>query len=148
MLVENFVIVDSGAIEYNGCYLDLHNNFDFTALTYDVSKRCVVLEWCRNQGEWAGKEKYERLKLLFESVSIFTVRPRNNAKPYSEDESLSYLGYLHPDDLELMDGFLPPEQSCNDYHLVLGFESGLVIKLYSETIRLLVEDRISLAGTH
>lgn len=137
MRAENFFIIGSVAIEYNGSYLDLHNNFDFTALSYEVSTRRVVLEWNKNLGEWARAENYERLKLLFENVSIFCIHPRNSSQPFSEDDCLSYIGYLHPDDIELMEGFLPPEQSENNYHLVLSFESGLVIKLYSETVKLI-----------
>lgn len=138
MRAENFLVIDSVAIEYDGSYLDLHNNFDFTALTYEVSTRRVALEWRKNSGEWARNENYEKFKLLFENVSVFYVYTRNSSKPFSEDDCLSYIGYLHPDDVELMEGFLPPEQSGNDYHLIFGFESGLVIKLYSENIKLIV----------
>lgn len=36
MLAENFLVISSVAIEYNNNYLDLYNNFDFTALSYNM----------------------------------------------------------------------------------------------------------------
>ncbi|MBU3057894.1 hypothetical protein [Pseudomonas indica] len=135
MRLENFKIIDSIAIEYGGYYLDLHNNFNFVGLVYDVPRQRIELEWNKNLGEWSRNERYEKIKLTFDAVSVFCVRARDQAKPFSEDECLSYIGYLHPDDMDVMDGFLPVGQSSDDYHVILGFEGGLVIKLYSRIAR-------------
>ncbi|QDO85226.1 hypothetical protein FM037_20765 [Shewanella psychropiezotolerans] len=136
MLLENFKIVDSIAIEFTGTFLDLHSNFDFVKLAYNIEERTVELDWKKCSGEWAKLEQYKKLKLVFKSVDIFRVNPRDSEKPFSEDDCLSYIGYLHPDDLNLMEGFLPSEQSEDNYHMVLGFESGLVLKIYSELVLL------------
>ena len=139
MLLENFKVVDSIAIEIVGTFLDLHSNFDFVKLEYNIEERIVELDWKKCSGEWAKLEQYERLKLIFKSVEIFSVNSRDSEKPFTEDDSLSYIGYLHPDDLSLMEGFLPPEQSEDNYHMILGFESGLVLKIYSESVLLVVK---------
>jgi len=139
MLLENFKLIDSIGIELDGVYLDLHSNFDFVKLSYDIDGRCVEFDWNKNAGDWAHKEQFERLKLIFKSVDIFCVHPRDSEKPFSEDDCLSYIGYLHPDDLSLMNGFLPPEQSEENYHMILGFESGLVVKIFSKSVVLLAK---------
>lgn len=139
MLLENFKIVDSIAIEFVGAYLDLHSNFDFINLAYNIDERVAELDWKKCSGEWAKLEQYSKLKLIFKTVELFSVNPRECKKPFSEDDSLSYIGYLHPEDLSMMEGFLPPEQADDNYHMILGFESGLAIKLYSESVLLIVE---------
>ena len=116
--------------------MDLHNNFNFAGLTYEVSEQRIELEWYRVLGEWSRNERYEKIKLIFDAVSVFCVHARDQAKPFSEDECLSYIGYLHPDDMDVMDGFLPVDQSSDGCHIVLGFEGGLVIKLYSGVARI------------
>lgn len=138
MKIENFSIPDSVAIDFQGCYLDLHNNYDFSGLTYEVDSQRVTLKWSKSDGEWAEKEVYSGLSLVFDSVSVFSVSPRASEQPFSEDNCLSYIGFLHPDDIDLMDGFLPPENAGDTYHLVFGFDSGQVVKLYAEVVSLLV----------
>ena len=137
MKADNFSVADSVAIEYEGCYFDLHNNYDFTGLTYEVNSQRVILEWSKGESEWAEKEIYSSLKLVFDFVSIFNVTSRISGQPFSADDCLSYMGYLHPDDIDLMDGFLPRENADESYHLVFGFEGGQVVKLYAETVKLL-----------
>lgn len=137
MQAKNFKVVDSTGIEFLGQFLDLHSNYDFTSVSYDVCNKSVEMCWKKCSGSWAENEKYQKLKLKFSSVSVFSVRPRDGEKPFSEDDCLSYLGFLHPDDLDLMDGFLPPDKSEDGFHLVFGFESELVIKLYADSVELI-----------
>ncbi len=138
MLAKNFKIVDSIGIEFNERFLDLHSNYDFKSLSYDIQNKTIELGWTKCAGDWAKDEIYQGLKLVFSCVYVFSVRPRDNDKSFSEDDCLSFLGYLHPDDLELMDGFLPLEKAGKNYDLFLGFESGLAIKLYAEAVELQV----------
>ncbi len=138
MLIENFKVVDSIAIEIDGVYLDLHSNFDFIKLSYDIGKRCVELEWNKCSGEWAKAEKNERLKMVFKSVDVFRTHSRDSKKPFSEDACLSYIGFLHSDDLAIMDGFLPAEDSDENYHMILGFESGFAVKIFAKSIEVCI----------
>lgn len=137
MRLENFRMASSTVLEFDGVYIDLHSNYDFCGLSYDVSDKCVVLKWKRCSGLWAEGDIYKSVDLVFNSVQVFGVRPRCNDKPFSEDDSLGYMGYLHPDDIDVMDGFLFPEQARGNYHLIFGFESDLVVKLYSESVELM-----------
>lgn len=147
MLLKNFKIIDSIAIEFENDYLDLHSNFDFLSMLYNVENRTVELNWAKCSGEWAKHEKYKNLQLVFNFVDIFCVHPRDSEKSFSEDDSLSYIGYLNPNDLEVMEGFLPPEQSKDDYHMVLGFESGLVLKIYSKSAHLYSTAAVAIPST-
>lgn len=137
MNLKNFKIKESYGIEYKGKFLDLHSNYDFIKFSYDVSSQAVFLEWNKSQGEWSVKEPFEKLIMKFSSISIFAMRSRDRQKPFSEDNCLSYIGYLHPDDFEVMDGFLPEKLANDSYHLVLGFESGMVIKLFCNDVELI-----------
>ncbi|MFM9815947.1 hypothetical protein ACKI16_46670, partial [Streptomyces scabiei] len=75
MLLENFKIVDSIAIENDGAYLDLHSNFDFVNLAYNIDERIVELNWKKCSGEWAKSEQYKSLKLIFKLIEIFCASP-------------------------------------------------------------------------
>jgi len=138
MQLIDFKIVDSMALEKDSYYFDLHSNYDFVGLSYNVVNQQVVLEWKKSTENWAKNERYQNLKLIFDSVSLFCISPRDDEKPLSEDNCLSHIGYLHPDDMELMEGFLPADQSGDNYHLVIGFESNLVVKVYSKLVKLAV----------
>ncbi len=140
MKIENFLVSDDSiAVEYEGNYLDLHNNYSFISFNYNIRTQQVELKWVKNQGEWAEKELYNELKIIFNSVYVFKVNPRDVELPFSEDECLDCIGYLHPDDIELMDGFLTPDFADDSYHLVFGFQSGLFIKIYAETVYLVAK---------
>ncbi|MES2822751.1 MAG: hypothetical protein V4732_04045 [Pseudomonadota bacterium] len=136
MILKNFKIEESHGIEYEGKFLDLHSNYDFVKFSYDISCQSVALYWNKSEEDWAVKEPFENLRLQFNSISIFAVRSRDDKKPFSEDDCLSYIGYMHPDDIEIMNGFLPKKMANDKYHLVLGFESGMAIKLFCETAEL------------
>lgn len=52
--------------------------------------------------------------------------------PRIEDMRLSFMGYLHPDDLAVMNGFLLEESSSSSHHMIFAFEGGFVLKIFAE----------------
>lgn len=134
MNLVNFKIADSIAIESGAQYFDLHSNYDFRGFAFNTKDNSLTLEWTKCTGAWAEKENVNFLKMMFDKVSVFAVKSRDIDIPSSENETLAYVGFLHPDDTELMEGFLPPEYNSGEHHLVFGFESELVIKVFSKSV--------------
>lgn len=130
----NFNLADSIGLSYKGSYFDLHSNFDFSSMHYNADDQSLILSWIKSHEEWAKIETCNEVSIIFKLVEVLKIIPREDDKPKSEDTTLSFMGYLHPDDLDIMNGFLPTEQKSEDYHMIFGFESGLSIKVYAETV--------------
>ncbi len=136
MNLSNFNIAsDFIAVETNGVYHDLHNNFDFTGLTYDVLNRKVKLSWVKSTGDWVVVDCPNALNLHFSGVSLFKCKERDSGVPYTEDDCLGSLGFIHNDMINEIDGFANTEPSEDACHLNLSFESGFALKIAAESAK-------------
>ncbi len=87
MEVTNFIIEDSfSAIEVEGEHRDLHNNFSFTCLNYDILRRELSLHWVSRDADWVPSNNPQQLKMVFNSVSLFKAQEREPGCPYTEDD--------------------------------------------------------------
>ena len=119
----------------NGIYLvqspyklDLHNNFDFTGLSYSVEERKLVLDWVRSKGDWVAADTPESLNVEFDEVSEFRFLPRDNETPFSEDDCLNSFGYWLDEDWA--DGLITADESQSpdpNWLTALDFMSGAVM---------------------
>lgn len=125
----NFSAVTETTLRVLGKDFDLHNDFAFDGLRFVPTARQAEIAFkCRTSQSLA-------LVITFETVSIFRVFGLKTDMPFDEDECLDCFGYLHPDDLNVMDGFLPEDASTEDYHMIFIFRGGLVLKLFAEEAR-------------
>jgi hypothetical protein len=100
---KNFILSSSISIEYSGKHIDLHNDFEFRRLKFNIEDRRCDLLWV-GRIDKSFEEKVEFL-ITIKNATSFSVRPRDSGYPPSEDKILSFMGYLHPDDIDVMDGF-------------------------------------------
>jgi hypothetical protein len=68
---------DCIALERGEDYFDLHNNFDFSGLTYDPSQRMLELRWRRGIGDWVKPSEASGLRIVFSGVDLFKARERD-----------------------------------------------------------------------
>lgn len=132
----NFRLVDQVYVEHMGVRYDLHNNYNFKGVSYDPVAMSVVLEWTKSEGAWAQKEVLSGLQLVYQGVSIFLIHSPHPGLTGHGGCDLGFMGYLHPDDIGVMDGFLFPRDARPGFHMVFGFDNDLSIKLYSRTVEL------------
>jgi len=133
MELKNFDIDnDNIAILYKEHYLDIHNNFDFREFEYSELKKKAVFKWTRSHEEWSN-EKICGFELRFENVTYFKERKRDNELPFTEDTSLSFIGFLPQDMRENFDGFVPMKDVKETYDLNINFMSEQAFKINSET---------------
>ena len=128
----NFSVDGNYAIDTAGKHVDLHNNFDFTGLEYSTDTNQVCLSWVKSSGDWIPKDEAKRLNIVFDKVSLLRVKG-DLSSDLSTRTTLSFMGYLHPEDVALMDGCLDEQEANSDYHMIFIFEDGLVIKVFSDT---------------
>jgi hypothetical protein len=115
----------------DGRDLDLHNNFDFTGLVYDVKRKQLRLMWIRGTGDWISSTEPRSIELRLQDVSHFSATPRKAEMPYSEDDCLDSVSYVEPTQHidESFETSAAPEES---WHYVFGFMSGFVIRVSAE----------------
>ena len=132
MKKENFSIEGNYALSANGCHIDLHNNFDFMGFSYDALSSSLTLNWVKTEGAWVGSDELSKVEIKFETVTFLKVH-RNSINNEDADSSktLALLGYLHPDDVDTMDGSLDEREANSDYHMIFLFEDSLAIKVFS-----------------
>jgi hypothetical protein len=70
-MIEHYTIKDVIYLVSGEDTLDLHNNYDFTEITYSVAERRVTLTWVRSSAHWIPKTAPLQLKLEFIGVSCF-----------------------------------------------------------------------------
>lgn len=132
-----FKLQDQIAILTNdGYYFDLHSNFDFVNLEYDVINKSVIFSWKKSIGNWAKEEKIGNIQMKFQDVCFFVVHQKNLYKKTDNDQNLSFIGYLHPEDLDINDGSLLTNGENKSFHIILGFESGMSVRIFANEVRL------------
>ena len=134
MELTNFVIEDSfSAIEVDGLHRDLHNNYSFERIVFDSSRRELTVEWVKGQSSWVPEDTPQSLKLIFSDVSLFKCKERDSDMPYSEDDCMSSLGFIHNEMLDELEGFSYEKPSSNANHLNVSFMSGFAFKVAAKT---------------
>jgi len=127
----NFIVIDNYAIKVNGQHIDLHNNFDLKKIEYSIEENRISLTWTCTKGDWIPNDKIKSVKINFEEILFLKVEL---GKDNSDQKSLLFIGYLNPEDIDVMDGCLDEDESTLDYHMIMAFDNGLVIKIFSESV--------------
>lgn len=135
MKLVNFKICDNYAISMGSIWLDLHNEYNFEGYRYDVTTNSVILLWSLSGlGRPAEALLAQKVTIRFVGVDLLKTKLLSGADDSAGAGILSFLGFLHPDDLEIMDGCLTQEESGPAYHMIFRFENGLSIKCFSEKV--------------
>lgn len=136
MKLENFKFnEDNISLDVNEIYCDLHNNFDFQSISYDVSKRNVQLVWIKSVGDWVPKGLPESIVLVFDGVSSVKLKERDSEMPYTEDDCINTIGFASPEN----EDYCSHEQFEDTWCLVMDFMSGASIKIQSDICRCVVK---------
>jgi hypothetical protein len=137
MNLKNFSIADDFiALEQGESYFDLHNNFSFVALSFDVALRKLTFEWKRRDESWVSTKDPESLELQFNDVSLFKIKERDSDEAYTEDDCLSSMGFIHNELLNEVEGFSNLEPTDDANHLNIGFQSGFAVKVAAGSVSL------------
>ena len=136
----NFFIDGNHALVVDGNYIDLHNNFDFEYFKYSVKQNKVTISWIKAVGDWVQADEYKKISMIFENIIL--LRMKNESIDISRERStLLFIGYLHPEEINFMDGCLDEKEATSLYHLILSFEDGFTIKIFADSVSCLIETR-------
>ncbi len=129
-----FDLADAIGLAANGAYFDLHNDFRFVGYEYRPAERTARFDWRRMDAEWVADGLPARLSLIFEGVSNFAVKCRNEGMPFSEDDCIATVSFLPRDFAGEFDAVLQGFRS-DDEHMGLSFQSGAGVKVWAEAVR-------------
>jgi hypothetical protein len=132
----NFSLYGDGiALEWQGQHLDLHNNFDFQSLHYNIRSQQVELTWRRSAEQWARAVQLPGLQLVFRQVSFLTVKERDPVYPFTDDNCLAHLSFHRPEERDEFDSISLTTLLGDD--LTFYFQSEWGLKVNAETAELL-----------
>ncbi len=134
MKMSNFEIGDNYAISMGSIWLDLHNDYDFETYWYDATTNSTVLLWVLSKQHPPEVSLAQKISIRFTSVKLLKTDLLTDAEISADAETVAFLGFLHPDDLDVMDGCLTQRESDSTYHMIFRFENGLSIKCFAETV--------------
>ena len=129
-----FELDDTIAIVADTAYFDLHNNFDFIGYEYRPAERNARFDWVRSDVDWVPDGLPQGLSLLFEGVSNFAAKRRDDEMPFTEDECLSTISFLPQELAGDFEAVLPGFRSEGE-HMSLSFQSGSCVKIWAESVR-------------
>jgi hypothetical protein len=124
---KNFSISSMVEILYKNNLYDLHNDFNAIKIEIDTINNRVTILW------HSVRTVNIHCSFQFNSVSNLFLRGFDVTVPRKEDQRLSFIGYLHPED-ESRDGFLTEDMAFENYHIIFNFEGGIAIKVYAESV--------------
>ncbi|MEP4149962.1 MAG: hypothetical protein ABJL73_01580 [Lentilitoribacter sp.] len=129
----NFSVDSNYALNIGGQHIDLHNNFDFRNLEYLSEENALSVSWVKTKGDWVQSNEAENLQIVFEDVLFLKIQG-NVSNTLADRKNLSFIGYLHPEDEDLMDGCLDESEANSTYHMIFAFENSLIVKIFSSKV--------------
>jgi hypothetical protein len=136
----NFDPVTAIAVDFGGKLWDLHND-TFLGFQYSTVQHHLKMSWAMSVHDAAYRPELEGrvFEILFHNVVVLEVGPRDSEMPLNEDECLTAVGYIAPD--QKFDewcqresiGSYSPNVGYDDWHLVFRFWGGQVIRVGAES---------------
>ena len=136
-MIEDYTIKDGIYLVSGEDILDLHNNYDFTEITYSVANQRATLTWVRSSGDWVPVTEPLQLQLEFHGITCFRFMPRDPEMPFSENDCLSGAGYWTDEDW--CDGVMicdtVPE---TEWLRAFDFQSGAIVAIAADEARAII----------
>lgn len=135
----NFDITDNHALNFEGRHIDLHNNFDFIGLDYNVADREVKLVWTISKGDWVDKNELSSLVLSHKAVTFFKVIDQDAKSTCDDDSYLGEITFFPSTTREINDSIIPQSKPKDEDDILYFFENGQRIRIHCEQIELTVK---------
>lgn len=134
----NFKIIENIAVELDGRYIDLHNNFDFEHL--ERASNGYRLLFKRTQGNWIRIDEFRQLTFEIANVN-FEHFEKGDPKATKEDASCLRELTFSPSKLRSMnDNIVPQTEPKKDDDILFIFEDGKVFRFGCERIELMATE--------
>lgn len=122
----NFGVNSEISLFLDGSNFDLHSEYKLKSMCWNAGESSLGFNWVA-QAE--GKRQW--LKLVFDGILLLDIIGIDMDVPRKEDVALDFLGFLHPEDRNVMSGFLPEKMATPEHHFILKFLGGLTVKVFA-----------------
>src|SRR6185312_2791547 len=120
--------------------LNLHDDFDFLCLDYSVEHRTLHLRWRRSGAAWVTPGIPASVMIEFREVSEFRFRPRDSARPFTEDDCVDAFGFWTDEDWASGVTIVEPSQTPDPKWLTaIAFMSGAVLAVQATSAHARIE---------
>lgn len=136
----NFDLIDNHTLNLEGHHIDLHNDFDFVRLDYDVARREIKLNWKKSIGEWIEINEISSLTLVHKSFTFFEVIDKDENKNYEDATCLGEITYFPSASREVNDEFILQSKPNENDDIIFFFENGRRVRINCEQIELTINE--------
>jgi hypothetical protein len=133
MRLTNFSIEDNYAIKSGDAWIDLHNDYDFTGVEYDLESNCLAMKWKRAT-KHSTIASASQLVVWFRQLQFLRLELIEDAQDILSAKTLEFVGFLHQDDVDVMSGCLSQEEADESFHLIFRFENTFAIKCFCREV--------------
>jgi hypothetical protein len=132
----NFEITDNYALNYEGRHIDLHNNFDFAGLDYNVINREIKLHWKKANSDWVDKNEVSSLVLTHIGVTFLSLIGQEEKSTYEDDRCLVEITFFPSTERAINDSIVPQPKPNDGDDILYFFENGQLFRIHCEQIEL------------
>ena len=129
MRTEGFRFAKMHELKASDLELDLHNDYDFLGFESDMERKTLTLNWQRTEGEWVRESLPLAIEVEIRNFVRMKFRPAADSSALTGSQTLSFIGHLHPEEWDEMDGCLDDEHPPSDHDFIVGFEDGAAVKV-------------------
>ena len=133
-----FSFIDSYALKVQGEFIDLHNDCEFEGYFIDVAQGQLTLFWRRlDQQEVSSAPR--TFRFLVNGVRRIRVSPPRRDGELGAGRTVSFVGFLHVDQEEIMDGCVDYGEAGEGPDFIIGFEDESTPKVFGRSGTIEVE---------
>jgi hypothetical protein len=133
MKLVDFSIDENHGLCVGACQVDLHNDYNFTGFKYDPCNNFAEFQWLR--ADTASPLALHRTVILrFIELRVFFAAMEYRADTVNDSETLDFIGFLHSEDVDVMNGCLTQSEADSTYHLIIRFLNGMTFKCYANSV--------------
>jgi len=117
-------------------FYDLHNDYQFRRLSYDIDARIVTLDWIVRVAHYVPKNSPRSITLIMSDVSFFAASPRNPIHGYGEDDCLGLSQFVGED---VIQSFGADVIGADRPHYMFDFMSEFILRVYAAEVHCRIE---------
>lgn len=134
----NFLIKGFRDIQIDNRLIDLHNNFNFQRIDFEVATATLTLHWSKGVGEWIKPVELEKLIFVHQSVNYLKILNAMGTLYKGDEEVLTDLTFFQSTERDIDDRCLDQESPLEGDDIIYTFANGMIIRVGCTDVTLLI----------
>jgi len=125
-----FKLVDAYALEVQGVFLDLHNDYELSEVCAEFGTNSLRLSWSRSVEEHVSPGLPLAVHLIVKGAKGMRSLPPKDNWEAGGGRTLSFVGFLHVDQAQVMTGCVDYSEAGQGPDFIVGFEDESALKIF------------------